>query len=339
MQRLRALIFLNLAAVTALAEPAEISLQTQMTSVSGNPSIAFPVSQEREGFQQTLTAQSARISSGFRFMGAISNSKTDYSSYSLQDELGNETFLNSQFNAPERSGTLGIDFDKSITAVNLTHSESLGKSPFPYRFTQLRQTTRFRNALTQLHILFGTGEVQQPLSFYTDAKTAERRNRPTRLPSNKLSAALEQIVTSRLKVYLSAEGSDKADRPRSYGGTLRAGYSVTSRDFVKTEFNHFNENHQDPLKDDRGYFSLQSAEVSYSRYLTYDWVTAIGYGLVTEIEDNPQNGREDQFALDVYSVAVNYQGSSWTGGVNLQQQNSNLSYQSFQLGGQFLWNF
>jgi hypothetical protein len=149
----------------------------------------------------------------------------------------------------------------------------------------------------------------------------------------------EQVVNSRMRVKAQLELNQKTDRPTSAGVLLKSSIAISNRDFLRFDLARHEESRNESLQDERGYFNLNSAEMIYSRYLTYDLTLSAGYGLIVEKEDNPQNLRKDQMASDVYSLGLTYQGVEWTAGVNLQDLVSNLDYSASVYGGQFSWNF
>lgn len=341
MQCLRALILAGLLFISssALAESAEITLTTQATSTQGSVSVTLPQSQRRDGFEQSLKILSSRLKPGFRLSAQVYQSKVDYSQYRIQDQNGREKPLSSEFDSYEQDGEVGVEFAKSWLSFNTSHRRSLSESPFHHNLTTLSPSAILNSGLTRVVSSYSFGSMDQPLSFYTDPISGRRKSRATSLDSNTASLAVDQVLNSKSRAFFQFESNSKTERPRLYGITARTAYAITGKDILKLEAARFFENRNENLSDERGYFDLTSGELLYTRYLTYDLTTSVGYGLIVEQEDNPQVQRIDQVATDVYTVAFDYTGDSWNAGVKYQQQVSNIEYTASLLGGRFSWVF
>lgn len=341
MQCLRALIIILVSSILSSEafSQASLNLTTQISSVSGATVATLPQSQRTSGTQQNITITSERLKKGIQISNSIIQSKSDYSNYIIQDEMGVESPLGKEFDSAELSNTLSIDYASSRFGINLSNSRSISDSPFSFNFFKVTQTANFNDLLTQVFISYGFGFVDQPLSYYTDLSNASRKARPITLNSRTITLGIDQVLSSKLRTYIELETNEKTDRPRFYGLSNGYSYAFSGRDIFKFEVSRAQELKSYSLKDERGYFSSSSAELNYSRYISYDFYMTVGYGLVVETEDNPQSSRKDQLAIDVYTLAMNYQGKNWTAGLKTQKQLSNLNYKASLVAGDFSWIF
>lgn len=322
----------------SFAEQGEFSYSSILTSASGNNSVLFPQAPQRNGFQQIISAKSPRV---YDLLVQISyfDIKNDYSNFQIQDRLGNSITLDKTFNKPEGSSSISLDYASGDYNSNLSFNSSVTDSPFRFSILRFFQNIRINSDLSQLSFAISYGNLSQPLTYFTDISTAERKFRPQNLILNDIQIKFDQVLSSILRAALVVESNSKSDRPRSLGLTARVAMALSSKDFIKTEFSNFSELRAHPLKDERGYFDLYSGEVNYSRYLTYDWYVSISYGLVVEHEENKAAFRLDQMATDIYTLATNYQSVNWSGGFRYQKLFSNLDFESSSFGGQFTWIF
>lgn len=340
MQRLcsvSALIFFF--SLCAVAAGTQVQVSTLTLQTSGQTSLDQKPAENQTGQTYAVELTSPRLSSGLQITASYRQIKNDYSNYILQERNGTEKQLGSTFDQLESQGTVAADLMYQNLSVNFSVDSSLNQTPFPSRFYQLTQTTQLNHQLTEVRWGIGTGKMEQPLSYFTDVRSGERRQRPTLLDFRTYVLSAEQVMTDRLRAKLQLDLSQRSDRPSSTGVTVRSAYAVSERDFIHLQAMRRQESRQDQLQDDRGYFDLSGAEASYARYLTYDLVGSVGYGLIVEKEDQPARFRKDQMATDVYTVKLDYQGVRWSGGLKYQQMSSNLDYASNSYGGQFAWSF
>ena len=339
----------RLCAVTALilfstfvafgASGPQVQINSLTTQTTGQATIEKKPGENQTG--QTLGVQvtSPRLKSGLQITTTYNQIKNDYSSYVIQDQNGTEKKLGSTFQQSESQGSLALDVSFQNLSASLSVDSSLGPTPFPSRFYQLTQTTQFNHQLTEVSWSLGSGKMEQPLSYFTDVQSGERKQRPTTLDFRTYAISAEQVVSEHLRAQIQLEANQRSDRPTATGLQIQSAYAVSERDFLRLHLLRRQESRQDRLQDDRGYFDLSGGEISYSRYLTYDLVGSAGYGLIVEREDQPARLRKDQLATDVYTLKLDYQGVKWSGGLKFQQMASNLEYSSSSYGGQFAWNF
>lgn len=336
---IRTFVFINMITSIAMAIPSEISFSTLSTEISGNPSLEFPSSQKRDSNQYIVSIKSPTISEYFRIKTEVTAKKEDYSNYSIQDSLGNTHFLNSDFDKNETSGLLAVELTKGIYGLSLSQISQIGDSPFRSNQTEFSSYILLNQGLSQIGFSLSNGKTSQPQNYYTELSSGILTPRPSKISSNSIGVYLDQTISELWKTNIRIETSTKTDRPRSLGLVNRHALALSSRDFANVELAYYAESTNENLRDERGYFTLNSAETSYSRYLTYDLSLDVAYGLIVEKEDNPQNQKIGQFASDVLSVGIAYQGKTWRGEFNTQKLNSNIAFNYINYGGNISWTF
>ncbi len=340
MQRLRSVGFI-LFFLTGPAHTAgtQVQVSTLTTQTAGQASVEKKPTENLTGQSYALEISSPRLKSGLQITASYRQIKNDYSNYLIQEENGREKKLSSTFDQVESQGSVSADFSFQNLSANLTADTSLNPTPFPSRFFQFSQTTQLNHQLTEIRWNLGSGQMKQPLSYFTDVRTGERKQRPEQLDFRTYGVSAEQVVSESMRVQFLLDMNQRSDRPSATGVQIKSAYALSDRDFLRFHVLRRQESRQDRLQDDRGYFDLSGGELSYSRYITYDLVGSAGYGLIVEKEDQPARFRKDQMATDVYSLKIDYQGMKWKGGLSYQKMESNLEYASAIYGGQFSWVF
>jgi hypothetical protein len=311
----------------------------QSSSLQGSPSNSPNRIADREAQQSSITITSPMLAKKYLISTRINQTKNDYSSYILQNELGEETSLRNTFNQTEVSGQVGVDYRQVNYGLNLQRRQNLNQSPFSFGYSSVTPSLQFNSQLSQISLQYTFGQARQPISYFTDLKTAERKQRLTELDLKNYSFIFDHILTERIRGQIQFDLSEKSDRPTSHGLTVKSSVALSAMDFIKLKANQVSEQTQDTLKDDRGYFSLVGYEIQYGRYITYDLMLNLGYGLVVETEDNPQTLRKDRIATDVYSLKSEYLGNDWTASLSVNYLISNVDFSSTTFGGQFSWNY
>lgn len=344
MQRLRSLkiliLVLTFISLSAMGQaPYKVDLQYQATEIRGVPSAVSNQDIQRQGAQRTVSVLSPQFKNGLQIKTSIVDAKNDYKDYVIQEQSGRERSLGDDFKSSELSGSLRFDYSLKQFLFSVERSQSLSASPFSYNLNSIGLTAQLNQNLTQVYVQHGFGENIIPQSFFTDLKTAERKERQQKIQIRNLTLGASQVLTEKWKSAIEFSFSQKSDRPEAVGLDLRTSYSVSAKDFLRFDLRQIQESKNKTLQDERGYFQLRAAELAYTRYITYDLALSLGYGLVVEQEDNPQVPRKDQIASDVYNLKADYQGQSISAGVSLQSIATNVDYSSLTAGGQVSWSF
>lgn len=342
MQCLRTLVFLFISSSTLLSicgAVTKVEVLHQTTTVQGQPLVASTKVPDRSNDQQTIKFLGPQLKNGLQFTGSLIQAKNDYSNYIVQSETGIEKNLKSSFNSIETSGSIAVDYTRGQSVYSLNRSQTLSESPFSNVFHSASYAYQFNHQLSQIIFQHSTGSLSQPLTYFTDLRTAQRRKKPTELSVRSYTGTIDQVLTEKSKILFEVEVNEKSDRPQAIIYRGRSSYAFTQDDFLRADLAFGKESRDRQLQDDRGYFELSSYELSYSKYITYDWSAQARYGLVVEVEDNPQNSRKEQVATDIFGIDVGYEGKQWGMSLTAQQFASNVKFSSSSFGGRFSWNF
>ncbi len=364
MQRLRTLMFLavlvlmldslkadtkNYASIKKYVS--QVQLSTQHTETIGQPIISSQSQQNRKKSEQTLSAQfpewkkinpsKFKTDPHQKIKGSfyVQRSQEDFSQYILQDEIGRESSLGSTYDGEELSLSAAADAQFSAWIGRLAHQRTMNETPLANTKTSLGLSNSFNHQFSEVGIEYQFGAQKRPVTYFTDLKNGERRARPANVQFDSTLATFQQVLHERVKSRLSLERSTQTDRPEALGYQVQTSLALSSKDFLRLGYREIAENDRAALKDDRGYFHFKGFESSFSRYLSYDWVLGVGYGLVLEQEDNPQTRRREQMAADTFLLETEYQSKSWIAKVKYQSIVSNINYSSQVFGGEFSWIF
>jgi hypothetical protein len=344
MRCLRSLIFSHL--IVALlyvlpvnAEPAQISNSVNVTSSKGTLRSSTASETQISGVQHRIDAATARSASGFKLGVVIASSQNDYSNYLVQDKIGNTKALSQTFDQVETNAVLAIDYAKGSHAVIASVGNSLTESPFAQSSASLSYLYKFNQDLSVVGLSVFGSIADQPENYSINTQNGRRITLPTEVLNQSIQVSYEQIITEKIKIFTSLEHLTKTARPSANSFTSRLAYALTERDFVKYELSRAEESSTETPSDNQGVFSLIGNEITYNRYITYDLLFGLGYGLTVESESSVDSPQVDRTATDSYQLSIAYQAKKFR--VDLQSQflASNTGYESQIIGGKFEWVF
>jgi hypothetical protein len=127
------------------------------------------------------------------------------------------------------------------------------------------------------------------------------------------------------------------DRPRNIGGTIKQSYALTDRLFARLAVTRIEELTSYPLLDDRGYFTLNAAEISGSIEPIIDFLISVSYAYVIENEANPVTGQDLQVGSDQYGLAFKYRKGKLGADLNGSAKLTNTNISDISVGGGISW--
>lgn len=314
----------------------QVQLSSRVSETQGLPvieqrSVTASQKNEQDLFIQMEPSRSLSVDL------SVHRSQEDFANYILQNEDGTTRKL--EPGEDHLSGQSGLRYQNGDWTAGLSHRRSLSSSPLAQSTTSLSLAKSFNHQLSNLEILHDRGLQRRPLTYYTDLLNGARRARPTEVGYDSTALAWEQVLSERMRVKVRGEVSEMTARPQALGFQVQSAFAFSSKDFLRVGYLQMREQDQLPLKDDRGYFSVQGYETKFSKYISYDWSIGAGYGLMIEKEDNPQNRRIQQMASDIWSLESDYKGSSWVVRMRYQQLVSNINFASQIFSGDMTWEF
>lgn len=245
--------------------------------------------------------------------GGLDRVQPDYSSYLVTERDGTQVPLSDLTpDVPAYAGALNLDWTSGSHNASLAWAGALTQSPFALQSLTLGYAESFYNKTTTVGARFTYFTLDQPDDFYIDENLVTEE-RPTLIHGTEAVAYVDQVFTERWKGDLELmSGTRVEDRPRNVGATLKQGYAVTDRLFGQLAFTRIAELTSEPLLNERGYFSLDAAELTFTVEPVVDLLLSASYGLVVEGENDPRSGRQAQVGSDQYGLGAQYRRGAWS---------------------------
>lgn len=323
----------------AVAEPAELTVRTRVVDESGTVIVTDTRNESRSNVSTGLTYSTKRFKNGVRLSVRQETIDNDYSNYILSDVNGTERNLEDEFKGSEASLAVNANWVQGRHSLDLELGQSYQESPFAQKNFAVRAGQSFAEGLHRVSVQISAADLDQPVNYFTDLRTAQRRQRPVQIRAETLRLLSELTHSEQVKGAYSVVYNKKSDRPDMFGVEGKMAYAVNSRVFIYATLSAELEDRSQALLDDRGYFQQNSAGIGAGYYLRYDWLLQARYDLSVEQEDNPQNQRKDQMAVDSFQLKAQYKSRSWIAALEVGHQTSNVSYRSDNIAGDFTWTF
>jgi hypothetical protein len=288
----------------------------------------------------TLSYQGENLYSGFDLGAAVIVAKPDYSNTYIRGRDGSQTLLSESYpEALEQSARLSVGWTRKSHFISLQGESTLSRAPYSTQSLQLRLRESFANKTTFIGATGTLVNQSQPESFFIN-RDFKTKARPTVVHGNEVTASVEQILTSRWKAHLELSTSKREEeRPRNFGGRLKQGFAITSRIYSQLELAMVDENQDEALKNERGYFTLQSGQVTLITEPVYDLLVSASYGLVREVEYDPNNGKKIQVGTDLYGLSLRYDFGKWDVNVGGTYGVTNTPRNLTSVSGGIGWKF
>lgn len=339
MHRLCALILLFSAA--ALALPGQVETQFGALSMSGVPAADFQnTGQHVSSISQTMIMKTPTLlHDSLTVSESVTNMQNDYSSVMLMDHEGKLTPLSNQFNGNEVTQEVTAEYKvKAHTASVAFGSMVTEQSPYPYRSYAANYNYGFFSGTTVTGLSYNWYRQDQPLTYFTDPRDFHIGTRPLELTAQRFEVWVEQTMSDRWKSQIRlSEGQRFEDRPADGGLEFRNAVAVAPRVFLRLDVGSILEDRSQPLKDERGYYSLYWTELQATYEIVYDLLVTASAGTVVEREDVAWEGVENQVGTDSYGLKVDYKGRGWSATLGALVSTSNTSYRSHAFQGGFIW--
>lgn len=273
---------------------------------------------------------------------STSTAKNDYSSFNLIDASGALKPLD--YKRAEVSADLAAEFKKNHDTYIVGYGQMLtADSPFFYRGYSLAWNKSFYSGSTVIGAGLNSNDQNQPLTYYSDRREATNKLRPEKIASNKKEIWLEQVLSEQFKTQIRAFNGGRSDRPEHWGLESRNAFAINDWIFTRFDFGFLNENRNQALRDDRGYYGLTWLELQSNFEIFYDTILTLSAGTVVEREDVAWdvdvqgNSLKNQVGTDSYGVKLGFRVSTMTVGLSAMALVSNTSFKSSMLSGNLIW--
>lgn len=332
----------TLQSVSALGAAPSISSTTTLDSLGSSPaSTAFEGTRGYQVFQQGLSLQNVNLGAGFGFNVSFTHTTPDYRNYTILRRGGvSQTLadLPEGQTGAEYSSAASLNWATGPHSASLAWSGHVSASPFASQRASLTLSEALEARTTVLALELAAGVSKQPDSAYIDSGFVTR-DRPTLLHSSRVEARVTQALTERLKtegaIYT---GTRPEDRPRHWGLRLQQGYALTERHFLRLDLEHARELTNRPLLDEKGYFTLSSAELGATYEPWFDFLATLTYAYVVETEQDPRSERRSTLGSDQYGLGLKLTRRDWTFELKSAYRRTNLEASGFLLGGNISWS-
>ena len=289
--------------------------------------------------QEKLIYQIEGVATHFTLSGSMAATQPDYSSLLLRARDGNTTPLSALYPSgrTEFTGEIALDYLRGSHRATLGWLGDLSSSPYSRELARVAYHEGFFNQSTILGVRAAYLGQNQPVDFFIN-RDFKNQQRATYVHANEIAASVEQILTSRWKTSLEISTSKREEeRPRNVGVSLQQAYAITDRLFSRLTLTRISELTSDALRDERGYFSLQSAELAVTIEPIYDLLISASYGLVVEREVDPRVDSETQIGSDQYGLGVSYSRGNWKLNIKPVYRVSNSKVANLTISGGFTW--
>ncbi len=268
-------------------------------------------------------------------------SQPDYSTYKIRGRDGHEQALTEvDPNTPksEVAVRVGAVASHDTHMLSSRYTQTVTDTPFANRKVELKLEESLLEKTTTFGAEFSMGQRQQPQSYFIN-RDLVTRSRPREINATQYGLFYEQVLTNRWKAMLKTDlETQPEERPRNYGVSMRHSYAITKRIFAHAGVGHRFEDHEDSLKNERGYFSLWRYDVGLIFEPIYDFYIKPSYGLMVEKEDEPRAGQVTTIGSDHAGLILAYNFGDFeieaSGQASFSEAGSSSSY-----SGSLLWNF
>jgi hypothetical protein len=348
MSQLRALTLVSVASLSfaavsaqpcfALIETAKTSVTVQSLSGTVDAQNTLGVVNSLSQTQQNVEFSIEGIQNNFTLTGGMILAQPDYSGYIVTLRSSAEVPLSTQTDVrQELSSTAHLRWDSGTQSAAIGWMGSMTPSPFYQQNVDLGYTKTFFNKTTAVGVKLAFGTLDQPVDFYSDLNFVTHQ-RPTLIHTNSASLFADQVLTERYRIEGEVGTGDREeDRPRNLGGSFRQSYALTDRLMTRLDLTRVSELHSQPLLNERGYFSLNAAELFITAEPWIDFLVSASYGYVIEDESDPRSGREVQIGSDQYGLGASYRYHSLSYQTKLGHRISNTGIHDNFVEGGLAW--
>lgn len=189
----------------------------------------------------------------------------------------------------------------------------------------------FYNKSTIVGAEITSGSFKQNNDSYinVDFKT---KYRPTTVDQKSYSLNFEQLLSEKFKLKIDEQYFQaNQERPSYLASSLTLAYAPVSRWYLKSFHSFVDESEKNTLKNERGYFSVQSHSFEMTYEYKLEHLLSLSYGVTLENESDPRNSSKTQYAQDTYVASLRFPISNYWLKSSLIHERSNTDFKSFSL--------
>jgi hypothetical protein len=345
MLRLRALIHFGLSTCMLLTSLQSYAFRQTFSSTyevrkqGGHPDV-FDLRRRVESETQSLRLGHAAegLPFGFSTFTTFKVESADYSSVLLTDSAGLQRPLSDSYpQTLEASVDLEAQVNRGSRQLNLGLFGNLSRSPYARQGLRVGFRQNFFNQSTALGLKVLAFAENQPQSYFLNSNL-QWSERPRQTPASEVSAFLEQTFTESWKGMIELSSAKRVgERPRNVGVSLSQAYAVNDRLFARVQLRHYSELRSESLVNERGYFDLNSLELSATAEPLVDLLFTASYAFVVEREWTPWDNKVLQVGSDRYGLALRYALRQVEVDLQTSYGETNTRAYDFQMTGGLTW--
>ena len=340
MLQLRSLIFLNLVMLfsfSAFSAAGKFETSMEWNQVQGTRSNPLVSEHSLTSYQtQNFMMTSPTIQKNWTF--AVQSQLTDNKG-EIRDSAGVIQTLDSGYDPKTTLVGLNLGFANDIFNAEMSVAQTVSQSPISEKKYSLELNSHFLYSAAEVGYLIEHVYSDLPFNTYLDTVTFKNRQKPNHVSSNKNTLHYEQIFTENLKSRFELIYSNRnAERPAHFGAQIKNFYAFDNQKSLRFDLGFLSENQNESLPINQyGYYKMTWGELKYQHNLTYNWLIAPSYGIISEIENAPWVNSVTQLATDVYGLQMQYLASGWQANLKYEYSQSNNSAKSEQFIGGIVW--
>ncbi len=338
---MRALIFLKfiiLFSTPAFSAAGKFETSLEWNQVQGTRSNPLVSEQSLSSYQtQNFRMTSPTIQKNWTF--AVHSQLTD-NKIVVRDSAGVIQTLKSGYDPKTTLVGLNLGFANDFVNAEFSVAQTVSQSPISEKKYALELNSHLLYSTAEIGYLIEHVHSDLPFNTYLDTVTFKNNLKPNHVSTNKSTFHYEQIFTDNLKSRVELIYSNRsAERPSHFGAQVKNFYAFDNQKSVRFDVGALAENQNESLPINQyGYYKMSWGELRYQHSLTYNWLIAPSYGIISEIENSPWVNSVTQLATDVYGLQMQYLASGWQANLKYEYSQSNNTAKSEQFIGGIVWD-
>lgn len=296
-------------------------------SVSQSPPLNFDENTNAGTFtsySSQLSVGEIKVFSALTLIQGLQTSRIDKSQYGFLDHAQKDIY-------PKNSHALELKANTQLNYQSGHYSGSVG-STYPITNNLVKQfgldtshSVDFYNKSTIIGVTYKYLKEFRPESYFLDFDFTVK-NRPARANAHEASFFYEQLVSEKFKFRIKPFFINRPEeRPDAWGGEALFAYAPVIGHVLKFKSLYAAEKKSQTLKNERGYFKLLSANVSWDYEYQYGTLLGLSYTYQREDEENPRNLTTRTLGLDSIGAFFEKKLSAYTIKLSGNYSRSNLN--------------
>ena len=322
----------------ALAEPPSSRFTSVFKTETGTTGLASSDVSMISTRTSSVDLDSGSWLSTAQFRCGFDRVDPDYSRYLITEKNGTVHALSTQYRGSESVLRAGVDIYLKDYSFSFEGSNTQSAAPFPGSNAKLSVAFESPVYGSKYSVGFARQDHRTPLSFFVDPDTFQTRLRPERSLENRLSAAVEQILSEDAKLKAEIFAADRPEsRPSTQGLDLSSAVAVNSRSSVVLKVGGAHETRSASLLDERGYLDATWGQAEYRLEPSYRWSISGVVGTILETESARGRFSFQKVGTDSIGFETRTRGRAWEFGVKALGSFANTGYQSIEFSGDLAW--